>query len=220
MATHSSTLAWKIQWTEEPGGLQSMRLLRVKHNWATSLSLFTFIHWRRKWQPTPVFLPGESQGRRSLVGCCLWGHTELDTTEATQQQQQSFPTLFHPMDYTVQGILQARILKWVAFPFSRGSSQPRDWTQVSRIAGGFFTSWATREAVILRIAGKGLLPSGKKNLSWGGVPWQPWVLSIKYFQSFFTPYGRICFRLEVRCGMWFLWTVKSDACDNPWKSQR
>ena len=54
----------------------------------TSLSLFTFMHWRRKWQPTPVFLPGESQGRGSLVGCRLWGHTELDTTEATQQQQQ------------------------------------------------------------------------------------------------------------------------------------
>ena len=47
------------------------------------LSLFTFMHWRRKWQPTPVFLPGESQGGQSLVGCRLWGHTELDTTEAT-----------------------------------------------------------------------------------------------------------------------------------------
>ena len=46
------------------------------------------MHWRRKWQPTPVFLPGESQGWGSLVGCCLWGHAELDTTEATQQQQQ------------------------------------------------------------------------------------------------------------------------------------
>ena len=68
MATHSSTLAWKIPWTEEPGGLQSMGLLRVKHDLATSLSLLTFTHWRRKWQPTPVFLPGESQGRRSLVG--------------------------------------------------------------------------------------------------------------------------------------------------------
>ena len=63
MAPHSSTLAWKIPWTEEPGGLQSLGLLRVGHNWATSLSLFTFMPWRRKWQPTPVFLPGESQGR-------------------------------------------------------------------------------------------------------------------------------------------------------------
>ena len=51
------------------------------------------------------------------------------------------------MDYAVHGILQARILEWVAFPFSRGSFQPRDQTQVSRIAGGFFTSWATREAL-------------------------------------------------------------------------
>ena len=58
--THSNTLAWKISWPEEPGGLQSMRSLRVEHDWATSLSLFTFMHWRRKWQPTPVFLPGES----------------------------------------------------------------------------------------------------------------------------------------------------------------
>ena len=70
-------------WTEEPGRLQSMGLLRVGHNWVTSLSLFSFMHWRRKWQPTPVFLPGESQGRGSLVGCCLWGRTELDMTEAT-----------------------------------------------------------------------------------------------------------------------------------------
>ena len=62
MATHSSTLAWKIPWTEEPGRLQSLGSLRVGHDWATSLSLFTFMHWRRKWQPTPVFLPGESQG--------------------------------------------------------------------------------------------------------------------------------------------------------------
>ena len=62
MATHSSTLAWKIPWMEEPGGLQSMGSRRVGHNWVTSLSLFTFRYWRRKWQPTPVFLPWESQG--------------------------------------------------------------------------------------------------------------------------------------------------------------
>jgi len=83
MALHSSTLAWKIPWTEEPGRLQSMGSLRVGHDWATSLSLFTFMHWRRKWQPAPVFLPGESQGRRSLMGCRLWGRTESDTTEST-----------------------------------------------------------------------------------------------------------------------------------------
>ena len=88
MAPHSSILAWKIPWMEEPCRLQSMGSRRVGHNWVTSLSLFTFMHWRRKWQPTPVFLPGESQGRGSLMGCRLWGRTESDTTEATQQQQQ------------------------------------------------------------------------------------------------------------------------------------
>ena len=74
---------WKIPWMEEPGGLQSMGSLRVRHDLAASLSLFTFMHWRRKWQPTPVFLPGESEGQGSLVGCRLQGHTELDTTEVT-----------------------------------------------------------------------------------------------------------------------------------------
>ena len=71
------------QWTEEPGGLQSMGSLGVRHDWATSLYFFTFMHWRRKWQPTPAFLPGESQGWGSLVGCSLCGRTESDMTEAT-----------------------------------------------------------------------------------------------------------------------------------------
>ena len=57
-------------------------------------------------------------------------------------------TLCNPKECPVHGILQARILEWVAFPFSRGSSQPRDWTQISLITGGFFTSWATREAQV------------------------------------------------------------------------
>ena len=63
MAPHSSTLAWKIPWTEESGRLQSMGSRRVRHDWETSLSLFTFMHWRRKWQTTPVFLPGESRDK-------------------------------------------------------------------------------------------------------------------------------------------------------------
>ena len=67
----------------QPGRLQSMGSLRVGHNWATSLSCFTFMHWRRRWQPTPVFLPGESQGQRSLLGCRLWGRTESDMTDVT-----------------------------------------------------------------------------------------------------------------------------------------
>ena len=78
----------QYSWLDNPmdGGawwLQSMGSWRVGHDWATSLLLCTFMHWRRKWQPIPVFSPGESQGQRSLVGSCLWGHTESDTTEAT-----------------------------------------------------------------------------------------------------------------------------------------
>ena len=83
METHSSTLAWKIPRMEEPGRLQSMGSLGVGHECATLLSLFTFMHWRRKWRPTTVFLSGESQGQGRLVGCPLWGRTELDTTEVT-----------------------------------------------------------------------------------------------------------------------------------------
>ena len=110
MAPHSSTLAWKIPLTEEPGRVQSMGSLRVGHDSVTSLSLFTFMHWRRKWQPTPVFLPGESQGQGSLVGCCLWGHTELDTTEVTcssSSSRENHQTVQYdlnqiPYDYTVE----------------------------------------------------------------------------------------------------------------------
>ena len=81
MATHSSTLAGKSHgWRSLVGCIGS---LRVRHDWVTSLSLFTFMHWRRKWQPTPLFLPGESQGRQGLVGCRLWGRTESDMTEMT-----------------------------------------------------------------------------------------------------------------------------------------
>ena len=78
IAPHSSTLAWKTPWMEESGGLQSIGWRRIRHNWATSLSLFTFMHWRRKWQPTPVFLPGESQGQGSLVGA-VYGVTQSQT---------------------------------------------------------------------------------------------------------------------------------------------
>ena len=122
MAPHSSTLAWKIPWTEEPRRLQPIGSLRVAHDWMTSLSLFTVMHWRRKWQPTPVILPGESQGRGSLVGCCLWGHTESDTTEAAWQQQQmvlsfislglleSRPSWLHPCKHVDGAIFKALIL--------------------------------------------------------------------------------------------------------------
>ena len=92
MAPHSSTLAWKIPWMEEPGGLPSMGSQRVGHDWATSLSLFTFVHWRRRWQPTPVFLPGEFQGMGEpgglpSVGSHRVGHDWSDLAAAAAVEQ-------------------------------------------------------------------------------------------------------------------------------------
>ena len=82
--SHSLMIGYLHSWEKcKAGRLQSMGLRRVRHDWATSLSLFPFMHWRRKWQPTPVFLPGESQGWGILLGCRLWGCTESDTTEVT-----------------------------------------------------------------------------------------------------------------------------------------
>ena len=108
MATHSSTLAWKIPWTEEPGGLQSTgslesdtteRLHSLTHSGGTSGKepacqcrrrkrrqfnpWVRKIPWRRAWQPTQVFLPGESHGQRSLVGYRPWHYKELDMTKGT-----------------------------------------------------------------------------------------------------------------------------------------
>ena len=80
-----------------------------------------------------------------IINWYIWRYISEVKVKVTQ----SCPTLCDPMDYRVHGILQARILESVAFPFSRGSSQPRDWTQVSHIAGGFFTSWATRKPIFI-----------------------------------------------------------------------
>ena len=81
MAPHSRTLAWKVPWTEEPGRLQSMRSPRVDFTF-----LFQFHALERKWQSTPVFLPRESQGRGSLVGCHLWGRAYLNLAEAEETE--------------------------------------------------------------------------------------------------------------------------------------
>ena len=93
MAPHSSTLAWKIPWTEGPGRRQSMGSLGVRLDWATSLSLFTFMHWRRKWQPTPVFLPGESQGRGAW-----WAAVYGVTQSRTQLKWLSSSNILHQWD--------------------------------------------------------------------------------------------------------------------------
>ena len=91
---HSSALAWRIPWAEEPGGLQSMGLLRVGHDWATSLSLFTFMHWRRKWQPTPVFLPGESQGRGAWLAA-IYGVAQSRTPLKRLSSSSSSTHIYH-----------------------------------------------------------------------------------------------------------------------------
>ena len=83
MATHSNILAWRISWTEEPGGLQPIWSQRVGHDWVTELN-WTELNthcWRKKWQPTPLFLPGESHGQRNLAGYSPQGRKEWDTTK-------------------------------------------------------------------------------------------------------------------------------------------
>ena len=150
MAIHSSTHAWKIPWTEEPGRLQSMGLQRVGHDWATSLchtsdNYTLFISWARGTSFQSLLLLLDLLSLPSCYVMCfiifviiLW--------ESEVKVAQSCLTLCNCVDCTLHGILQARILEWVAVPFSRGSSQPKCCTQISRIAGGFFTGWATREA--------------------------------------------------------------------------
>ena len=100
MATHSSVLAWRIPGTGEPGGLTSMGSHRVGHDWSDlaaaaanagdmgSIPGLGWFPWRRKWQPTPVLLPGKAHGQRSLEGCSQWGCKRVRHSWATKQQQQ------------------------------------------------------------------------------------------------------------------------------------
>ena len=117
MATHSSTLTWKIPRTEEPGRLQSMGLLRVGQDSAMSLILPTFMHWRRKLQPTPVFLPGESQGRASLVGCLLgviksWTRLKR-LSSSSSKTHQSWSMKSSPVSAT------SLVVQWLRLPFPK-----------------------------------------------------------------------------------------------------
>ena len=122
MVTHASILASKIPWMEKSGRLQSTESQRVRQDWATSPSLsarnnyYTGSQASEKWK---------------------WSHSVMST-------------LCDPIDYSlpgssVHGIFQAIVLEWIAISFSRGSSQPRAWTQVSHIVDRCFTIWATRE---------------------------------------------------------------------------
>ena len=93
MAPHSSAPAWKIPWTEEPGGLKSMGSPRVGHDWATSLALFTLMHWRRQWHPTPVLLPGRSQD-----GGAWWAAVHGFAKSQTQLSDFTFTFHFHTLE--------------------------------------------------------------------------------------------------------------------------
>ena len=154
MAAHSSILAWRIPWTGESGGLQSMGWQRVRHDWSYWACIpVSCNYFDESWVVTsqklfksililPIFLNNSLVKHVTLVWLLhysLWKQVKVKVI-------QSYPILCDLMDYTCHGILQARILEKVAFPFSRGSSQPRDQTQAFHIAGGFFTIWATREA--------------------------------------------------------------------------
>ena len=115
MAPHSSTLAQKIPWMEEPDRLQSMGLLTVWHDSATSLSLFTFMHWRRKWQPIPVLLPGKYHGQKSLAGYSPWGCKESDTTERLSAHTHTHTyTHAHTRTHThiIKEVLQEELLSF------------------------------------------------------------------------------------------------------------
>ena len=175
MATHSNILAWKIPWTEKPGGLQSIGSQRVGHNWSDYAHTHIHLCFQLYGHPVNfhVSVAMEFIQQKLIVlhinkytvclekvpayqiltwSLSLWYEKWnwfflINYSMFSVKISQSRPTLCNPMGWMVHGVLQARILEGVAFPYSRGSSQPRDQTQVSRIAGRFFTNWAIREAL-------------------------------------------------------------------------
>ena len=116
MAPDSSTLAWKIPWTEEPGRLQSRGSLKVGHNWAISLSLFTFLYWRKKWQPTLVFLPGESQGQGAW-----WAAVYGVTQSQTQLKQLSSSIIINVLFIIITSFSLFLVLNLVLSVYSQHS---------------------------------------------------------------------------------------------------
>ena len=134
MAPHSSTLARKIPRTEEPGRLQSMGSLRVRHDWATSFSLFTFRHWRWKCQPTPVFLPGESQGRDSM-GSHRVGQDCSDLAAAAAALALLLPTTQHTHTHTVSLSLSLSI------PCMKSGTITKNWQFQEKLLGQETIIW-------------------------------------------------------------------------------
>ena len=126
MAPHSSTLAWKIPWREEPGRLQSMGSLRVGHDWATSLSLFTFMHWRRKWQPTQCcYLESPRDGAAWWAARVAQSQTRLTRLSSSSIGWQS---MVQSWCAAVHGVTKSQTLL-------------SDWTELSRVAG----SWRLKD---------------------------------------------------------------------------
>ena len=137
MAPHSSTLAWRIPWTEEPGRLQSMGSLRVKQDWVTSLSLFTFMHWRRKWQPTPVFLPGESQ-ERGAWWAAIYGvaqsQTRLKRLSSSSSSQLTIVVTVSGEQQRDSAIhIHVSVLPQPQLPFSQAATQ--HWAEFHELYG-------------------------------------------------------------------------------------
>ena len=119
MATHSSILAWRIPWIGEPGGLQFTGSQGVGHDWATNTQTHAHTYtqvvvWIRKWQPTRVLLPGESQGLGSLVGSSLWGRKESDMTEWLTHTH----TVYHFASFWILSALRHEELEFLRAPLS------------------------------------------------------------------------------------------------------
>ena len=127
MAPHSSTLAWEIPWTGGPGRLQSMGSLGVGHDWATSLSLFTFMHWRRQWQPTPVFLPGESQGRGAWWAAVHW--VAQSRTRLKRLRSSSKKAVIYTLERELLSLVE-KILRPFSHQHDFGSTAPSSWSSV------------------------------------------------------------------------------------------
>ena len=111
MAPHYGTLAWKIPWTEEPGRLQAMGSLRVRHDWETPLSLFTFMHWRRKWQPTPVSClenPRDGGAWWAAVYGVAQNWTRLKWLRGSNSSHQTAPSILKDPRWRVKSWLKAQ----------------------------------------------------------------------------------------------------------------
>ena len=126
--------------------------------------------------------------RQARATSCLSRNEGNSEENRDRREIQWCPPLCDPIDYTVHGILQARILEWVTFPFSKGSSQPRDWNQVFLSVGGFFTSWATRE--FQECWKSSLFPWLEWSLPW----WPPHLFSghIPLCSLYITGFGNFC----------------------------